>query len=82
MRLSITSTNSGTGDHITIGAAIDSNATGTLTIDAHDAGCLGNELNHAGAVVLTAQGAGANTSNNQEKGKIYGDSVLYQTGER
>ena len=55
--VSIRTTNSGTSDHITIGAALDSNATGLLTSASNDDVIIGANLDHAGAMTVIAHGA-------------------------
>jgi filamentous hemagglutinin family protein len=68
-----TTNNSSTADHITIGAALDSNATGLLTLTSNDDVIISGNLDHAGAMTVIAHGAedGAGTT---------GAGLLYSSG--
>ena len=73
--VSITTTNnSGTADHITIGAALDSNATGLLTLTSNDDVIIDANLDHAGAMTVVAHGA-------EMANGTAGAGLLYSSGD-
>ena len=78
--IEITTTNSSdANDDITIGGAIDSDGTGSLTITANDDVDIANALTHDGAISVVAHGAG-NTTNTGGAGNLYGAAVVTATG--
>jgi hypothetical protein len=78
--ITVTSTNQSgrSDDHITIGAAINSLGTGTMTLTANDNVIISQNLTTAGDLAITAHGAG-NTDGTAKKGSIYGAGTVTAT---
>jgi hypothetical protein len=73
--IAISTGNSDTADHITIGGAINSDATGSLTLTSNDDVIIGEALDHAGALNIIAHGAENGTTTT-------GAGLLYSSADK